>query len=167
MRAEYLTAHVDGEQFFEVVGGDIGDWAGFGQAGVVDQHIQAAKKIGGGLYYPGTYCGRLREIPLNGGGGTAARLNLGYGCGCALVAEGVMTDYGCALAGQFEGDALADSAAIDAGNERPFAGERILVAHITSPACLLSVDTKGAEGPFTTLMSFKLMSGFHSPRCFR
>ena len=162
MGAEYLTTQVDGEQFFNMGGCDIGEWAGFGQAGVVDQHIQPAEEIGGGLHDFGAYGGRLGEIALNGGGCSASRLNLDYGCGCAFVAVGVVADHGCALAGQFHGDALADSAAIDTGYECPFAGKRIVAAHIISPACVLSVWKRDAEGALTPPQSFEFITAFNS-----
>ena len=62
------------------------------------------------------------------------RLNLCYGCGRAFVAVGVVADDGSALTGQFQGDALADSAVVDAGYERFLAGKRPGVAHFATPA---------------------------------
>ena len=53
-----MTAYVDGKQFVEVVGRDIGDRARLGQAGVVDEHVEAAEMVGGGFY---DVCAKLRQ----------------------------------------------------------------------------------------------------------
>ena len=99
--AENVTAHIDGEQFIEVVGRDIGDRARLGQAGVVDEHVEATEVVGGGFYDVCAYCGGFRKVSLHGCGRSSGGLDLGNGSGCAFVAVGVVADDGCAAAGQF------------------------------------------------------------------
>ena len=148
--AENLTAHVDGEQFFKMRGRDRGQWERLRQTGVVDQHVQPAEMIDGGVHDLGAYGSRLREIALNRRGRSAFCLNLRHGRGRALVTEGIVADHRRTLAGQFQSDALPDAAAIDAGDERPFADKRILAAHVSFTGHAL----RARESVCTALMLF-------------
>ena len=161
--AENVTAYVDGKQFVEVVGRDIGNRARLGQAGVVDEHVEAAEMVGGGFYDVCAKFGGLGEVALHGSCRSSGGANLGNGSGCAFVAVGVVADDGCAAAGQFEGDALADAAVIDSGNECFLAGQRILIAQFTAPLCVRSSGRRDLEEPFRPRLSFRNMLMVYSP----
>ena len=57
MCAEDLATHVDGEQFFDMRRGDIGQRNRLSQTGIVDQHVQTAEVSGGGAHDLGAYGG--------------------------------------------------------------------------------------------------------------
>ena len=79
-------------------------------AGVVDEDVAAAELLVG-LVDEALGVGEVGDVGLDGDGFAAGGFGFGFGVRGLLGVVAIVDDYGCAFAGEADGDGLADSGA--------------------------------------------------------
>ena len=115
-----------------------------GDAGVIDEHIEPAQVINRLLCQP-LYLFDVGQVRLEGLGRAAGASDLVDGAGGPGLAVGVVQHDGCALAGEFQGNAAPDAGA-GAGHEYALALHSPRMGHLLFPLVrgwrIFSVDCR-------------------------